>query len=116
TEGLVLPQRRESGQRAFTDEDIDRLRFVLRAQRDRFWPLKVIKAALDRIDLGLDPAAPGGTTDPSRYADSSPTDAASPQLVAGGSEKKARRGAGSATDTALAAGEGGGQDEAQAQG
>ena len=60
TEGLVLPQRRESGQRAFTDEDVDRLRFVLRAQRDRFWPHKVIKDALDRLDRGLD--VPGLTT------------------------------------------------------
>lgn len=55
TEGLVLPQRRESGQRAFTPDDVARLRFVLRAQRDKFWPLKVIKAALDRMDLGVDP-------------------------------------------------------------
>lgn len=54
TEGLVLPQRRESGQRAFTPDDVARIRFVLRAQRDKFWPLKVIKAALDRIDLGVD--------------------------------------------------------------
>lgn len=53
TEGLVLPQRRESGQRAFSDEDVERLRFVLRAQRDRFWPLKVIKNALDGMDLGI---------------------------------------------------------------
>lgn len=55
SEGLVLPRRRESGQRAFTPEDVARLRFVLRAQRDRFWPLKVIRAALDRIDTGIDP-------------------------------------------------------------
>lgn len=69
TEGLVLPQRRESGQRAFTDEDIDRLRFVLRAQRDRFWPLKVIKRTLDRIDLGLEPAP---DQDQTGYAESAP--------------------------------------------
>lgn len=54
SEGLVLPRRRESGQRAFTPEDVERLRFVLRAQRDRFWPLKVIRRALDRIDTGID--------------------------------------------------------------
>ncbi|WP_237565255.1 MerR family transcriptional regulator [Ornithinimicrobium cavernae] len=69
TEGLVLPQRRESGQRAFTDEDIERLRFVLRAQRDRFWPLKVIKAALDRMDLGVDPHVPGAQTNDPAYAE-----------------------------------------------
>lgn len=83
TEGLVLPQRRESGQRAFTDEDIDRLRFVLRAQRDRFWPLKVIKAALDRMDLGLEPGGPvaGGDTTP--YAEGSPSVPGAPASSAG---------------------------------
>lgn len=71
TEGLVLPQRRESGQRAFTDEDVDRLRFVLRAQRDRFWPLKVIKGALDRMDLGVEPAPEERPARQERYADTS---------------------------------------------
>ncbi|MBW8173286.1 MerR family transcriptional regulator [Ornithinimicrobium sp. Arc0846-15] len=52
-EGLVQPRRRESGYRTFSDADIGRLRFVLTAQRDRFWPLKVIKDALDRLDRGL---------------------------------------------------------------
>lgn len=83
TEGLVLPQRRESGQRAFTDEDIDRLRFVLRAQRDRFWPLKVIKAALDRMDLGLEPAGSAGGSDQARYAEGSPTAPSAPEESAG---------------------------------
>jgi len=35
------------------------VRYVLRAQRDRFWPLKVIKANLDAIDRGLTPADGG---------------------------------------------------------
>lgn len=59
-EGLVRPERLPSGLRRFTDDDVERLRFVLRAQRDQFWPLRVIRAALDRIDQGLD-ALPGGT-------------------------------------------------------
>lgn len=53
SEGLVQPRRRESGYRTFTQADVGRLRFVLTAQRDRFWPLKVIKDALDRLDRGL---------------------------------------------------------------
>jgi DNA-binding transcriptional MerR regulator len=53
SEGLLRPRRRESGYRTFTEEDVDRLRFVLTAQRDRFWPLKVIKDVLDRLDRGL---------------------------------------------------------------
>ncbi|WP_298886045.1 MerR family transcriptional regulator [uncultured Serinicoccus sp.] len=59
-EGLISPERRASGYRHFTEADIARLRFVLTAQRDRFWPLKVIKDALDRLDRGLD--VPGLTT------------------------------------------------------
>lgn len=55
TQGLVSPQRRESGYREYTDHDIERLRFVLAAQRDRFWPLKVIREALDKFDRGLAP-------------------------------------------------------------
>lgn len=53
TEGLIQPLRRESGYRTFSPGDIDRLRFVLTAQRDRFWPLRVIKDVLDRLDRGL---------------------------------------------------------------
>lgn len=61
TEGLVSPERRSSGYRLFAESDVARLRFILTAQRDRFWPLKVIKDALDRLDQGLD--VPGLTSD-----------------------------------------------------
>lgn len=54
-EGLVRPERLPSGLRRFSDADLERLRFVLRAQRDRFWPLRVIRQALDRMDQGLPP-------------------------------------------------------------
>lgn len=50
---LVSPQRSESGYRRYSEDDVERLRFVLRAQRDRFWPLKVIREALDAYDRGL---------------------------------------------------------------
>jgi DNA-binding transcriptional MerR regulator len=46
-EGLVAPARTESGYRQFTDADVERLRFVLSAQRDHYLPLKVIKEQLD---------------------------------------------------------------------
>ena len=42
TEGLISPDRRASGYRLFAESDVARLRFILTAQRDRFWPLKVI--------------------------------------------------------------------------
>ena len=63
-EGLITPDRTASGYRQFTDGDIERLRYVLRAQRDRYLPLKVIKDELDRIDAGLPlDTAPSEPTD-----------------------------------------------------
>ncbi|GAB1512416.1 transcriptional regulator FtsR [Actinophytocola sp. KF-1] len=49
-EGLVRPARTASGYRQFTLADVDRLRFVLAAQRDHYLPLKVIKEQLDAAD------------------------------------------------------------------
>jgi len=48
SQGLVDPERTPSGYRKFYDADIDRLRWVLRQQRDAFLPLKVIKGRLDQ--------------------------------------------------------------------
>lgn len=53
SEGLVRPGRSDSGYRQFTSEDVERLRYVLSAQRDRYLPLKVIKDELSRLDAGL---------------------------------------------------------------
>ena len=53
SEGLIAPERSESGYRQFSDVDVDRLRHVLRAQRDRYLPLKVIREELARLDAGL---------------------------------------------------------------
>ena len=54
-QGLVTPHRAASGYRQFSEADVDRLRYVLTAQRERFWPLKVIRDALDALDRGLTP-------------------------------------------------------------
>ena len=64
SEGLIFPARTESGYRKFTDDDVDRLRFILTAQRDHFLPLKVIREQLDRVDKGeatdgIGPPPPG---------------------------------------------------------
>ncbi|HKS49071.1 MAG TPA: MerR family transcriptional regulator [Amycolatopsis sp.] len=56
SEGLVRPGRSPSGYRQFTPADVERLRFVLSAQRDHYLPLKVIKEQLDAADRGA--AAP----------------------------------------------------------
>lgn len=55
-EDLVHPQRTPSGYRKFSTADIDRLRFVLAAQRDQYLPLRVIKEQLDALDRGESPA------------------------------------------------------------
>ncbi len=52
SEGLIYPDRTESGYRIFSDDDVDRLRFILTAQRDHYLPLKVIREQLDRLDAG----------------------------------------------------------------
>ena len=55
SEGLVEPERTSSGYRKFSRADVGRLRYVLTAQRERYWPLKVIKDHLNAIDDGLEP-------------------------------------------------------------
>jgi DNA-binding transcriptional MerR regulator len=64
SEGLIEPQRTPSGYRKFTTSDLDRLRYVLLAQRDQYLPLKVIKDNLDAIDRGLQPAQVGAVATP----------------------------------------------------
>ena len=54
SQGLVDPERTPSGYRKFYEPDIERLRWVLRQQRDAFLPLKVIK---DRLEGQGDPDA-----------------------------------------------------------
>lgn len=55
SEGLIKPDRTPSGYRKFSSQDIDRLRYVLRMQRDHYLPLKVIGEHLDAMDRGLEP-------------------------------------------------------------
>jgi DNA-binding transcriptional MerR regulator len=54
-QGLVEPSRTSSGYRKFTRADVERLRFVLGLQRDRYLPLRVIRDYLDALDRGLEP-------------------------------------------------------------
>lgn len=60
-EGLVEPSRTPSGYRKFTRADAERLRYVLRMQRDHYLPLKVIREYLDQVDRGLHPAPLDGS-------------------------------------------------------
>ena len=59
SEGLIEPQRTPSGYRKFTSNDLERLRYVLLAQRDQYLPLRVIKENLDALDRGLTPTPQG---------------------------------------------------------
>ena len=54
SQGLVDPERTPSGYRKFYEHDVDRLRWVLRQQRENFLPLKVIKGRLDSDDDGFE--------------------------------------------------------------
>ncbi len=46
SEGLIEPARSPAGYRQFADSDVERLRFILTAQRDQYLPLRVIKEQL----------------------------------------------------------------------
>ena len=52
SEGLIAPERTPSGYRKFFDPDVERLRSILRLQRDEYLPLKVIKDRMERVDAG----------------------------------------------------------------
>ena len=47
SQGLLDPERTPSGYRKFYDDDIERLRWILRQQKENYLPLKVIKDRLD---------------------------------------------------------------------
>ena len=69
SQGLLDPERTPSGYRKFYDGDIERLRWILRQQRENFLPLKVIKDRLASgdvdfaADLSADPDAAVGAVD-----------------------------------------------------
>ncbi|MCX6535102.1 MAG: MerR family transcriptional regulator [Actinobacteria bacterium] len=47
SQGLIEPERTASGYRKFSQAEVDRLKFILREQRENFTPLKVIRTRLD---------------------------------------------------------------------
>lgn len=47
SQGLIEPERSASGYRKFSDTEIERLRFILREQKERYLPLKVIRTRLE---------------------------------------------------------------------
>jgi len=53
-EGLIEPERTPSGYRKFYGHDVERLKAILRMQRDEYLPLKVIKERLLQQDAGAE--------------------------------------------------------------
>jgi DNA-binding transcriptional MerR regulator len=81
SQGLLDPERTPSGYRKFYEPDVERLRWILRQQREQYLPLKVIKGRLGVDDE--DPPASGEGDDPERAAPSSEgsADAPVPQMM-----------------------------------
>jgi len=50
SQGLIDPERTPSGYRKFYETDVERLRWILRQQRENFLPLKVIRGRLGDDD------------------------------------------------------------------
>lgn len=69
SQGLIDPERTPSGYRKFYASDVDRLRWILRQQKEHFLPLKVIRGRLEELE------ATGGTLDDVAAVDAAQDDA-----------------------------------------
>lgn len=58
-QGLIRPHRTPGGYRLYSDEDVDRLRTILRVQRDMYLPLRVIKRELATGQIKVEAASEG---------------------------------------------------------
>jgi len=96
--GLVQPDRSASGYRKFSDDDVARLRFVLRAQRDQYLPLRVIRQRLADLEQVGGLHAKGGPTaaeaSGAAPAQAAPGRAAVPGAVQAGAQQDQGTGAG----------------------
>jgi DNA-binding transcriptional MerR regulator len=73
SQGLVDPERTPSGYRKFYDQDVERLRWILRQQREHFLPLKVIRGRLSEHPEEVTEANGAGTvTDPTLGGETGP--------------------------------------------
>jgi DNA-binding transcriptional MerR regulator len=72
SEGLIAPARSPSGYRRFDETDVERLRFILTAQRDHYLPLRVIKERLVPPSPGAAGGPDGGPAGPAPGSASAP--------------------------------------------
>lgn len=82
SQGLLDPERTPSGYRKFYDADVERLRWILRQQREHFLPLKVIKGRLvgDPGDEAASPDPAGDRASSSSSSNSHPSASGSPSV------------------------------------
>jgi len=62
SQGLLDPERTPSGYRKFYEPDVERLRWILRQQREQYLPLKVIKGRLGGEDGDDDADVPASAS------------------------------------------------------
>ena len=74
SQGLVNPERTPSGYRKFYEHDVERLRWVLRQQREHFLPLKVIKDRLGEETQGAGKSARQALARPTERPVARPTE------------------------------------------
>ena len=84
SQGLIDPERTPSGYRKFYPDDVTRLRWILRQQREHFLPLKVIR---ERLDESRGSIPDDGSARPTR---SSSKRKAAPAKKAGARAKKGK--------------------------
>jgi DNA-binding transcriptional MerR regulator len=68
SEGLIAPARSPSRYRRFSPADVERLRYILTAQRDQYLPLRVIKERLAPPGQSAAAAQPSGSPAASRQS------------------------------------------------
>lgn len=57
-QGLIEPERTPSGYRKFSQSEVERLRYILREQREKYLPLRVIRNNLDdSTDISMEIAS-----------------------------------------------------------
>jgi len=72
-EGLITPERAPSGFRRYSKADVERLRYILSAQKNNYLPLKVIRENLELIDQGIEPTAPEPVEPPKPVQEPAPS-------------------------------------------
>jgi DNA-binding transcriptional MerR regulator len=75
SQGLIEPERTPSGYRKFFDDDVELLRLILREQREKFLPLRVIKDRIDSGEIETSAELPAAGPDPTeRHSREKPTE------------------------------------------